>query len=74
MNFGLTELHKSLEDLAYVTYYWKIKYTVHFTIQNVYNMVPKQHAPTLIHCKTFSTFQHVTTDPPNIQTCSLNQY
>lgn len=66
MNFGLMELHKSLEDLAYVTYYWKIKHTVHCTIKNSYNMVTKQHAPTLIYCKTFSTFQHVATDPPNI--------
>ena len=37
-------------------------------------MVTKQHAPTLIYCKTFSTFQHVATDPPNIQTGSLTQY
>jgi len=29
------ELHKSLVDLAYVTYYWKIKYTVHFTIKKL---------------------------------------
>ena len=74
MNFGLMELHKSLEDLAYVTYYWKIKYKVHFTIKNFYNMVTKQHTPTLIYYKTNSTFQQMATNTPNISTCSLNQY
>ena len=29
-------------------------------------MVTKQHAPTFAYCKTFSTFQHMATDPPNI--------
>jgi hypothetical protein len=46
MNFGLMELHKSLEDLAFVTYYWKIKYIV--IVKKFYNMVTKEHAPTLL--------------------------
>jgi hypothetical protein len=60
MSFGLMELHKSLEDLAFVTYYWKREYMVHFAVQTkIYNMVTIQHTPTLINLLQ-NIRQHVT--------------